>query len=509
MIAVVLAFGPDGFTHEFFGMRRRREPTSQYFASRFVARFVARCVARFVARVDRTDAACRWTVCRNRSPAARLVAAMAAVVTLAWLSMSVGCGPATPTTPASSVTPSSTAPSAAAMSAAAGAPGSVGATPRSASADWADVLSRARGQTVRMAMWDGDAGINAYMRDEIAPALDREFGVGLTIVGLAGSQIANKLLVDLEAGRSTGDIDVCWINGENFHQLRRIDALTGPFTQRLPHQQFIDWKNRFIGFDFQQPVAGYECPWGCVQFALIHHCERVPQPPRTLAELETWVTANPGRFTFDNSFTGMTFLKCLLMELAGGGAAFEGPFDDDRYQAAAAKLWTFLRRLRPHLWRGGRAYPAGVAQLHQLFANGEVDFTMSNNDGEVDSKVAQGVFPAESRAYVLRSGTIRNAHYLGIPRNSPRQEAALVLINHLISPAAQCRKADPMVWGDGTVLAVDRLPKPWQEKFARLEQRRLAPPRAAMERHALMEPAPELMIRLIEDFRREIIEHVE
>jgi len=26
---------------------------------------------------------------------------------------------------------------------------------------------------------------------------------------------------------------------------------------------------------------------------------------------------------------------------------------------------------------------------------------------------------------------------------------------------------------------------------------------------ALMEPAPELMIRLIEDFRREIIEHVE
>jgi putative spermidine/putrescine transport system substrate-binding protein len=373
--------------------------------------------------------------------------------------------------------------------------------------DWETVLSKARGQTVRMAMWDGDAGINAYMRDEIAPAVEREYGVGLTIVGLSGSQIANKLTVDLEAGRSAGDIDVCWINGENFHQLRRIDALTGPFTDRLPNQRLIDWKNRFIGFDFQQPVAGFECPWGCVQFALIHHRQRVPNPPRTLVELETWVVANPGRFTFDTSFTGMTFLKCLLIELAGGGSAFEGPFDEARYQAAADKLWVSLRRLRPHLWRGGRAFPEGVAQLHQLFANGEVDFTMSNNDGEVDSKVAHGVLPTESRAYVLRSGTIRNSHYLGIPRNSPRQAAALVLINHLISPAAQLRKAEPTVWGDGTVLAVERLPDPWREKFSQLEQHRLAPPRVEMERHALMEPAPELMIRLIEDFRREIIEH--
>ncbi len=63
------------------------------------------------------------------------------------------------------------------------------------------------------------------------------------------------------------------------------------------------------------------------------------------------------------------------------------------------------------------------------------------------------------------------------------------------------------MWGDGTVLAVDRLPEPWRERFARQEQRRFAPPRREMERHALMEPAPEVMIRLIEEFRREIIEH--
>jgi putative spermidine/putrescine transport system substrate-binding protein len=76
----------------------------------------------------------------------------------------------------------------------------------------------------------------------------------------------------------------------------------------------------------------------------------------------------------------------------------------------------------------------------------------------------------------------------------------------LITPQAQLRKAEPTVWGDGTVLAVERLPLPWREKFEKLEQRRLSPPRAEMDRHALMEPAPEVMVRLIEDFRREIIE---
>ncbi len=382
-------------------------------------------------------------------PAFAVVAAVVAVS----VSLATGCGrsqtaPSAPTTPSSQSTPIVPSQSNASFSANGSPNGGTrddsnappnpsnsplpNRQPMLAADTWDRVLSTARGQTVRMAMWDGDAGINAYMRDEVAPAMQRDYGVTLAVVGLAGSQIANKLIVDLEAGRANGDIDVCWINGENFHQLRRADALAGPFTERLPNHLLIDWTNRFIAFDFQQPVAGYECPWGCVQFALIHHAQRVPRPPGTLAELEAWIVAHPGRFTFDNSFTGMTFLKCLLIDMAGGGGALAGPFARAKYESAAAKLWAFLRRLRPHLWRGGEVFPESVAQLHQLFANGEVDFTMSNNDGEVDSKVAQGVLPAESRAFTLRSGTIRNTHYLGIPRNSPRPEAALVLINQLI-----------------------------------------------------------------------------
>jgi hypothetical protein len=39
----------------------------------------------------------------------------------------------------------------------------------------------------------------------------------------------------------------------------------------------------------------------------------------------------------------------------------------------------------------GTVFPE-KAQVHQLFSNGELWFTMSNNDAEVDSKIAEGLF---------------------------------------------------------------------------------------------------------------------
>ena len=82
----------------------------------------------------------------------------------------------------------------------------------------------------------------------------------------------------------------------------------------------------------------------------------------------------------------------------------------------------------------------------------------------------------------------------------------MVLINHLISPEAQWKKALPAVWGDGTVLDTDRLPPPWPQRFGQLEGRTRVPPREELARDALLEPAPELMLRLHADFRREIIQ---
>jgi putative spermidine/putrescine transport system substrate-binding protein len=371
---------------------------------------------------------------------------------------------------------------------------------------WDDVISQAKGQTVKFAMWDGDPMINAYMREFVAPKLKSLYGVELQQIGGQGNELVSKLMVDLEAGRNAGDIDLMWINGETFYHLRKLNALYGPYTDRLPNSQFIDWQNPFIAYDFQQPVEGFECPWGNVQLTLIYNSKRVAEPPRTIQELADWVQHHPGRFTFDNSFTGMTFLKSLLCEFAGGKGALDGPFDDQKYGKASTQLWEYIGAMKPYLWRRGETFPESVAQLHQLMMNNEVDFTMSNNDGEVDNKAVQGIIPESSRAYVLESGTIRNSHYLGIPFNAPNKTAAMVLANFLISPEAQLEKAMPQIWGDGTVLDSKLLPEAWKQKFENIPGRERVAPRETLEKSAIMEPAPEIMVRLHEDFRIKIIE---
>lgn len=370
---------------------------------------------------------------------------------------------------------------------------------------WAEIEAAARGQYVTLAMWTGDPFINAYVEKYVTPALAERYGIDLDMVSGQGAQIVSVLSAGIEAGMTASACDFVWINGETFYQLRQIEALFGPFTDQLPNSRWIDYENPFIAYDFQQPIEGYEAPWGNVQLALIYDSARVAEPPRTRAELAAWVRAHPGRFTFDTSFTGMTFLKSLLIDIAGGPGSLDGPFDPERYARASAELWAYLLEIKPFLWRNGETYPNGVAQLHQLFVTGEIDFTMSNNDGEVDNKVLQGLLPKTSRAYVLEGGTIRNSHYLGIVRYAPHLAAALVAINFLLSPEAQYEKLKPAVWGDGTVLAVDRLPIEWQKKFRNVPQRIHAPPRSALEDKALREPAAEYMIRIHEDFRTHVL----
>ena len=145
---------------------------------------------------------------------------------------------------------------------------------------WQQIEQEAGNSTVRMMMWQGDPLINRYMREWVAPELKKRYNIDLNIAPGQGTEIVKILLAEKEAGKTAGSIDMCWINGETFFQLRQIGALYGPFAGQLPHAQYIDFRNPFIAFDFQQPVDGFECPWGNVQLCLIYDTLRTPAPPR-------------------------------------------------------------------------------------------------------------------------------------------------------------------------------------------------------------------------------------
>lgn len=372
-----------------------------------------------------------------------------------------------------------------------------------AGAGWGEIEEAARDTRVVWRMWRADPSVNSYVDGWVAPRVRERYGIELVAAEGQGPELVNQFTVERETG-ARGGADLVWINGETFHHLRDEELLYGPWADRLPNAVLVDTASPIIARDFEQDPEGYESPWGRVQFALIYDTLRTPRPPRTVAELGAWIRAHPGRFTHDQSFTGTTFHKILLYALNGGVEMFEGGFDEAAYDAGSERVWRWLERHRPFFWRRGEAYPPGVADLHRLFANGEVDFSMSNNENDVVTKVRQGILPATSRALLLRDGTIANTHYVGIPFNAPNPAGAMVVANFLLSPEAQLEKARPAVWADGTVLDVSRLPEAWRTRFDSLERDPRAVPRDSLERYAVPEVAPEYHERMARDWRERI-----
>jgi putative spermidine/putrescine transport system substrate-binding protein len=249
-----------------------------------------------------------------------------------------------------------------------------------------------------------------------------------------------------------------------------------------------------------------ECPWGNVQLAIIYDSSKVVDPPKTMEYLESFVKKNPGVFTIPTEFTGMTLLKSLMIAIAGSQEELNGDFDEEKYNKYSSELWKYINRIKPYFWKAGETFPATLAQTHQMFASGELYFTFSNNDSEVDNKVLLGLFPNTARSYVFKTGTIQNSHYMGVVKNSGNKAAAMVVCNFLISPEAQLRKMNPEVWGDGTVLDINKLSNDYQSKFKNIPQRKYSLKRDSIQTKALMELAPEYMIKLYSDFRTNVIE---
>ena len=130
------------------------------------------------------------------------------------------------------------------------------------------------------------------------------------------------------------------------------------------------------------------------------------------------------------------------------------------------EAFTWLTELQPLLWEEGRTFPADEAELNELFANGEVDITMSYDPAFVQTAVAQGRFPATARPFVLDEGTLQNTSYVAMPVTAPNPAAAMVIANLLLDPDLQAIKADPAVLGVPTVLDLDRLDEEQRALFA-------------------------------------------
>jgi putative thiamine transport system substrate-binding protein len=357
-----------------------------------------------------------------------------------------------------------------------------------AAAEWPAIERAARGQTVYFNAWAGSERINAYLQWAGAE-VEKRWGVKLEHVKISDTaEVVKRVRAEKQAARlSDGSVDAVWINGENFLVMKRDGLLFGPFAETLPSYAGVDTLGKpTTRIDFSEPVDGMEAPWGMAQLTFYADAKKVAQPPRSMAELVAFAKRNPGRVTYPKppNFHGTTFLKQMLLEAHTERKPFYAAVQADALARLTAPLWATLDTLHPALWRQGKQFPANNAAMRQMLVDGELLINLTFNPNEAATEIADQRLPESVVSWQHSAGSIGNTHFLAIPFNARAKEGAQVLINFLLSPQAQARKADIRFWGDPTVLAVNRLAAPDKALFTQ----RTVPGAVRQSAPALPEP---------------------
>ncbi|MGI8649895.1 MAG: ABC transporter substrate-binding protein [Rubrobacter sp.] len=372
---------------------------------------------------------------------------------------------------------------------------------------FSELETEAEGTTVRMFAYGGDDKTNAYLDDWLAPRLEEEYDITFerTPVGDT-ADVVNKLLNEKQAGDDEGTVDLAWINGQNFYTGSQADLWFGPFAERLPNAEYIDYEDRDIALDFGYPTDGYEAAWSQAQFVMVYDYAEVDDPPHTMEELRDWTADNPGRFTYPAppDFFGNAFILQAFYDLTGDVETYGEPFDEQVFDERVGTFTEFMNDIEPDLWRGGETYPQTGAALDELFQNGEVDLTVTYNPYFAQQQVESGIFPETTRTYLLDGGTLSNTSYLAIPFNAPNSEGAQVAINFMESPEAQLELQKQNVVGGLATLDVESLPDDLQQDFAETAEGEAVLPLDELQANRLPEARTEWTLALQEAWTEDV-----
>lgn len=323
-----------------------------------------------------------------------------------------------------------------------------------------DYEKKSEGTTVTIYGWGGSDLTNNWIDHYLADKVKKEYNITLKRVGMDIDEILNNLQNSVQAKEEKGNIDIIWLNGENFYTAMNNNLLFGPFTEKLPNlEKYVDKNSNEVKYDFGYETKGYEAPFGKAQLVMIYNSDKV-KPIRNCDELLEAAKANPGKFTYPAlpDFTGSAFVRNIIYEKVGYDKIKDiDPKDEVSVRKAIQPAIDYLKELKPYLWKEGKTYPKDSTQLDNMFADGSLYFDVSYNPNFASTMIEKGTFPKSTKTCVFEKGTIGNTHFLAIAKNAPNKEGAMVVINEIEAFNSQLEKYKPEVWGDLPVIDNSKL----------------------------------------------------
>ncbi|MFD1672425.1 ABC transporter substrate-binding protein [Agrilactobacillus yilanensis] len=309
---------------------------------------------------------------------------------------------------------------------------------------YSQALKDAKGKTVTYYGYGGSDTQNKWLDEVVAPMMKAK-GVTLKRVPMDIDTILNKLTNEKEANKTSGNMDVLWINGENFYNAKKLNLLDGPVDGKIiPNMaKYINSSDLDVKKDMNVAIDHLEVPYGNAQFVFVGSQSMFNGDYPTSAEkMLTWAKANPGKLTYvaPPDFTGSAFVRNIIYETVGYKALNDAPATKAGIYKVIKPSLDYLNELKPYLWSEGKTYPKTTAQMDKMFADHQIAMTFSYNQMYAATQKKAGVFTDDAQTFVFDKGTIGNYNYLAIPKTAPDKAAAVVLINTMLSQKAQTER---------------------------------------------------------------------
>lgn len=257
--------------------------------------------------------------------------------------------------------------------------------------------------------------------------------VGTGVGEAASRAIYTKLKAQADANRKNWDIDVAIVSMRYAAQM----AKEGLLSRFVPEMQFAPY---VVGPDtvkaFGVDVKGYVVPMFRNQIVIAYNPQFVSKPPRTFAELEAWVRANPRRFGYNGikgGVSGQGFVVGWVYYKTGRYDLFtQGPFDkknDSLIRSAVEQLREFNSNV---IITSGNAGTLDVLNRGEIWMGAVwVDQLVAwKNEGRMNPNVTPVLIAPGLPIYPL---------YLVVPREAANREWAVKYVDFVANPQIQAK----------------------------------------------------------------------
>ena len=323
----------------------------------------------------------------------------------------------------------------------------------------------ARADTTLNVATAGDQNMVDYINDYLGPKFEQTHpGVHVRAIGTgpgdSGSlAIEQKLSAERNSGVPSWDIDVAVIH-QRGAALMVSENLLAKYRDQVPNGKLVSSEkaNNALGTD----VSGYVLPMFDSQVAIAYNPDVVKQPPRSFAELATWVTKNPRQFGYNGIKGGMAGIGFVMgwVNAFGdiGPSLISGPYQDAdkaKIDAALSSLKTFNR---------DATITPGNAGTLDMLNRGEISMGAVWADMFYTWQ-ADGRLSPDLKLALPSPGMPGQPMYYAVPAKAAQQGLALDFIELATSPEVQAEgivkrfnwypgidaqfvqaKLDPQIW---------------------------------------------------------------